>query len=60
MPKFKVTLVETVFYKMEVEAIDEDEAALLAEDVFVQADDSDVFFSHVSERTASDIEKLEE
>ncbi len=39
MPKFKVTLEETVLYSMEVEAEDEDTASSMAEKLWAQSED---------------------
>ena len=58
MPKFKVTIEETAVYIIEVEAADEDAAAEAAEEVFVQSEDRDKFFSHVPDRGAIEIEEI--
>ena len=56
MPKFTVTLEETVYYKIEVEADDEAGAEAAAEEAFVQADDTNEFFFGVGERIAASVE----
>jgi hypothetical protein len=58
MSKYKVTLEETVLYVIEVEAKDEDEAATVAEEVFVQSEIANEFFIGVKERDAVSIVKL--
>lgn len=58
MSKYKVTLEETVLYVIEVEADDEDAAATLAEEVFVQASNYEEFFANVKERDAVSVVKL--
>lgn len=60
MSKYKVTLVETAVYHVEVEADSEEDAMTAAEEAFTQAEDTNAFFDHVDDRTATDAEKLEE
>ena len=58
MSKYKVTLEEVALYVIEVEADDEDTAATLAEEVFVQSEGVNEFFVGVKERDAVSIVKL--
>lgn len=60
MPKFACTIVESVVYRVEVEADDEDEARLNAEEAFVQAEDLNAFFVSVEERTVDYVEEIKE
>jgi DpnD/PcfM-like protein len=60
MKKFRVTIEETVVYKIVVEAEDEEQAKAMAEEVFVQSEHINEFFSHVPERDAIDVEEVEE
>lgn len=45
MPKFTVKLKETVFYTVEVEAEDEDEAGEAAADIWAQSEDPNEDFN---------------
>ena len=58
MSKYKVTIEEVALYTIEVEAKDEDDAATLAEEVFVQSPNVNEFFVAVKERDAVSIVKL--
>lgn len=51
MPKYQVRITETAAYTLTVEAEDEDDALEAAEEMFVQAEDANAYFSHVCERS---------
>jgi DNA-binding sugar fermentation-stimulating protein len=57
MPRYRVELVETAVYDVEVEADNEDEAAELAETRFVE-EGCAAFPVAITERDAGDIEEL--
>ena len=50
MKKYEVTVTQTDIYRVIVEAESEDEAVNRAQEEIVNAEDQDVFFSHVEDR----------
>jgi hypothetical protein len=59
MPRYKVTLEEMASYEIEVEADDAESAKEAAEETFVQSDNINQYFSHVSEREVANVEEIE-
>lgn len=60
MPKFNVVLREVVLYTLVVEAEDEDDAEAVAEEVFVQCEDTNQFFDYGPERDAVSVQLVED
>lgn len=61
MPKYRVTIEETVTYNVEVEADDEESAGEDAVEIFLNSEDRDQkYFTSVDERDVLNVEEIAE
>lgn len=58
MPKYRVKISEVVTYNIEVEADNEEAAGVVATEVFLQAENTDQYFSDVVDREVEGVWEL--
>lgn len=58
MPKYRVTLAEAAMYEVIVEAANPEEAAVAAEQAFVNSEDISEFPTTIADREAAEIEEI--